>query len=75
MIKCIEAMIPALLLFGIQHRRMAAQQSYYYQIVPVVSNSGGTSKSNYAERWDECEYYSSILDDNGVGHDELSYGL
>lgn len=57
-----------------QLRRMSELQERNIQYVPVTSQSG-TQRSNYAELWDECEYYSELLEENDIEHDDLSYPM
>ncbi len=35
----------------------------------------GTPRNNYAELWSECEELSTVLEENDIEHDELSYPM
>lgn len=45
--------------------------------IPVIpsTRSSSSSRSNYAELWDEAEELESILEDNNIDHESLSYPI
>ena len=53
---------------------MIELQERNIQPVPA-QNHVGSPRSNYEELWDECEYYSELLEDNDIDHDDLSYPM
>ncbi len=63
-------------LFQEQQEKRIQQSIMNYPNVPnpqpVYSRS---SRSNYAELWDECEDLESALSDAGIDHEELSYPM
>lgn len=66
-------------LYKENQEKQRQQNAIKYQSVPVSRSvpvySSNSSRSNYAELWDECEDLESALDDAGIDHDDLSYPM
>ena len=53
------------------------ENAFRYLSIPTVQPvySGTSSRSNYAELWDECEDLESVLNDADIDHKGLSYPM
>ena len=53
------------------------ENAFRYLSIPTVQPvySGTSSRSNYAELWDECEDLESALNDADIDHEALSYPM
>ena len=59
-----------------EQKRMQ-ENTIRYQSIPTVqpTYSSSSSRSNYAELWDECEDLESALNDADIDHEDLSYPM
>jgi hypothetical protein len=59
-----------------EQKRMQ-ENTIRYQSIPAVqpTYSSSSSRSNYAELWDECEDLESALNDADIDHEDLSYPM
>ena len=54
-------------------REQAEKTHQYDNLIQQISTQKPRNK--YQELWDECETLSSILDENGIDHDEPTYPM
>ena len=59
-----------------EQKRMQ-ENTIRYQSIPTVqpTYSSSSSRSNYAELWNECEDLESALNDADIDHEDLSYPM
>ena len=59
----------------LQQEEWLQQNIFKFKYPRVPVSSSRSSRSNYAELWDECEELAAALDDAGIEHDDLSYPM
>lgn len=64
-------------LYKEEQQKQMQENTIRFQSIPTVQPvySGSSSRSNYAELWDECEDLEAALNDAGIDHEDLSYPM